>query len=155
MRRHHINESQGELKGDGLSPLRLDGSRDKSGGEAGLRKQWSKTTQGRPSDLCPLRSDGSHDSQAGRLDHMSSGQKTLKTKLNLKRIYPAQVYSGQMVLMVVRQGDWTAWTVAKETQMSQRTTLGNQGTYVKTGKMTAKKRVNLLLEEVRWWRWCW
>ncbi len=31
--------------------------------------------------------------------------KALKSKLNLKREYQAQVRSGQMVLMVVRQGD--------------------------------------------------
>ncbi len=31
--------------------------------------------------------------------------KALKSKLNLKGEYQAQVHSGQMVLMVVRQGD--------------------------------------------------
>ncbi len=51
----------------------------------------------------PLRSDGSHDGQVGRLDHVSGGQKALKTKLNLKEYYQAQVHSGQMVLVVVKQ----------------------------------------------------
>jgi hypothetical protein len=54
--------------------------------------------------LSLLRSDGSCDGQAGRLDHVSCGQKTLKTRLNFKREHQAQVNSGHMVLVVVRQG---------------------------------------------------
>ncbi len=42
--------------------------------------------------------------------------KTLKSKLNLKGEYEARVHSGQMVLVVVRQGGWTMLTVAKGTQ---------------------------------------
>ncbi len=44
---------------------------------------------------------------------MSNGQKTLKTKLNLKGDYQAQVHSGQMVLMVFKQGVGSVWLVAK------------------------------------------
>jgi hypothetical protein len=60
-------------------------------------------TQVGSSHSSPFRSDGSHDDQSGRLDRVSSGQKTLKTKLNLKEDYQARVHSGQMVLVVVRQ----------------------------------------------------
>jgi hypothetical protein len=42
--------------------------------------------------------------------------KTLKSKLNLKGNYQAQVHSGQIVLVVDRQGGWTALTVAKDAQ---------------------------------------
>jgi hypothetical protein len=51
---------------------------------------------------------------------MSSSQKILKTKLNLKGYYQARVLSGQMVLVVVRQGGWTALRVAKDAQMRVR-----------------------------------
>ncbi len=40
----------------------------------------------------------------------------LKSKHNLKGGYQAQVHSGQIVLMIVRQGGWTALTLAKDTQ---------------------------------------
>jgi hypothetical protein len=46
--------------------------------------------------------------------------KALKTKLNLKGNKQALVHSDQMVLMVVRQGGWTALTVVKRTQMRVR-----------------------------------
>ncbi len=42
--------------------------------------------------------------------------KTLKAKLNLKRDYQARIRSGQMVLMVVKRGSWTALTVARDAQ---------------------------------------
>jgi hypothetical protein len=60
------------------------------------------------SGLSPLRPGGSSDGKAGRLDHVSGGQKTLRTMLNLKRDFQARVHSGQMVLMVVRKRGWTA-----------------------------------------------
>jgi hypothetical protein len=63
-----------------------------------------KQRKGGPSGLNPLRSDRSQDGQAGRFDRVSSGQKALKTKLNLEEDFLALVHSGQMVLMVVRQG---------------------------------------------------
>jgi hypothetical protein len=44
----------------------------------------------------------------GRLDCESSGQKTLKESLKLKKDCKARAYSSQMVLLVVRQGCWTA-----------------------------------------------
>ncbi len=48
-------------------------------------------------------------------------------KLDLKRDH--QVYSGQMVLVVVRQEGWTMLAVAKDTEIKVRkTTLGSQGT---------------------------
>jgi hypothetical protein len=50
-------------------------------------------------------------------------------KLNLKRDHQAQVYSGQMVLVVIRQEGWTMLAVAKDTEMKVgKTTLGSQGT---------------------------
>ncbi len=64
----------------------------------------------------PFRSYSSCDVQAGRLDHVSSGQKTLKTELILKGDYQAWVCSGQMVFVVVRQGSWTTITVAKDSR---------------------------------------
>jgi hypothetical protein len=67
--------------------------------------------------------------------------KTLKTKLNFKWDYQAQVYSGQMVLMVVWQGGWTILTVAKDAQGNNpRKPRG----LLKTGIVTAYKKVNLL-----------
>ncbi len=42
-----------------------------------------------------------------RLDCVSSGQKTLKESIKLKRDYKTKVHPGQMVLVVVRQGGWT------------------------------------------------
>jgi hypothetical protein len=44
---------------------------------------------------------------------MSGGQKTLKAKIKLKMNYQARVHSGQLVLLVVREGGWTKLTVAK------------------------------------------
>jgi hypothetical protein len=80
--RGKLQESQGGLSQ--LSPLRSDGSCDSQAGEAGAHERWPKVSQGGPSDLSPLRSDASRGGQAGRLDHMSSGQKTLKVEINLK-----------------------------------------------------------------------
>ncbi len=82
-----------------------------------------KTTQGEPSGLSPLRSDGFCDGQAARLDCVSGGQKTLKAELNLKVDYQAHFNSGQMVLVVIRQGGWTKLMVAKSAQMSWETAL--------------------------------
>ncbi len=42
--------------------------------------------------------------------------KTLKSKLILKGNYQTQVHLGQIVLVVDRQGGWTALTVAKDAQ---------------------------------------
>jgi hypothetical protein len=53
----------------------------------------------------------SRDCQAGRLDCMNGGQRQLKGGNQ------AQVYSDQMVLVMARQWDWTAWAMAKDTQM--------------------------------------
>jgi hypothetical protein len=77
-----------------------------SDGEAEPHDQWPKKTQGgHQARSSPLISDGSRDGQqAGRLDLVRSGQKTLKTKLNLKGNYQARVHSGQTVLVVVNQG---------------------------------------------------
>ncbi len=80
------------------------------------REQWLKATQGGPSGSSPLRSDGSHDGQAGRLDCWELVSKDAQNKLNLKGDYQAPVYSGQMLLVVVRQGGGTAVTVAKDAQ---------------------------------------
>jgi hypothetical protein len=77
----------------------------------------AKSNSRGPSSLSPLRSDGSRDGQAGRLYCMNGGQKTLKAKLNLKGDYQARAHSGQMVVVVIRQGSWTTWTVAKDAQM--------------------------------------
>jgi hypothetical protein len=59
----------------GLSPLRLDGSRDSQAGRldrvSGGQRQLKAELQG----LSPLRSIGSHGSQAGRLYCMSGGQR--------------------------------------------------------------------------------
>ncbi len=64
--------------------------------------------QGGLSGLGPLRSHGSLVVMRGRLDCVISGQKTLKESTKLKGDYQAQVHSGQMVLLVVRQGGCTA-----------------------------------------------
>jgi hypothetical protein len=49
-----------------------------------------------------------------------------------------QVRSGQMVLMVVRQGGWTTSMVAKDVRAeSWKMILGSQGTYLKTDIVTA------------------
>ncbi len=53
----------------------------------------------------PLRSDGSQHSQAGRLDRVGHRQ--------LKWGHQARVNLDQTVLMMVRQGGWTTWVVAK------------------------------------------
>jgi hypothetical protein len=50
--------------------------------------------------------DCSWDGQEGRLELVSGGQMTLKTKLNLKGDYQARVPSGQAV-QKVRKGGWT------------------------------------------------
>jgi hypothetical protein len=47
---------------------------------------------------------------------MSSGQRYSKTKLNLEGDYQALVRLCQIVLVVVRQGGWTALTLAKAAQ---------------------------------------
>jgi hypothetical protein len=52
-----------------------------SGGEAGLREQWPKATQGGPSGLSPFRSDGSCDGRQGGLTGCRRPKK-LKTKLS-------------------------------------------------------------------------
>jgi hypothetical protein len=43
--------------------------------------------------------------------------KDTENKLNLMGDYQARVNSGQMALVVVRQGGWTMGAVAKDTQM--------------------------------------
>jgi hypothetical protein len=60
------------------------------------------TSQGGLFGLSPLRSDGSQDGQMRRLSCVSSGQKQLKGG------HQAPVYSDHMVLMMARQGGWTA-----------------------------------------------
>ncbi len=51
------------------------------------------------------------DCQVGRLDHVSSDQRQLKGG------HQAQIHSDKMVLMTwPRQGGWTGWPVAKDTQ---------------------------------------
>ncbi len=79
----------------------------------------------------PLRSDGSRDGQAGRLDHVSGGQKALKTKLNLKEYYQAQVHCGQLVLVVVKQevGPHERWL--KKLKWESKMTRGCRGSYLK------------------------
>jgi hypothetical protein len=42
--------------------------------------------------------------------------KDTQSKLNLKGNYQAQVHLGKIVLVVDRQGGWTALTVAKDAQ---------------------------------------
>jgi hypothetical protein len=51
-----------------------------------------------------------HVIQAERLDSVSSGQRQTKGD------YRSRVHLDKMVLVVVRQGGWTVWAVAKETQ---------------------------------------
>ncbi len=74
----------------------------------------------------------------------------LKTKLNLKGDYQVQVHSGQMVLMVVRQGGWTTWTVEKDIKIRVGKQLLASKQPSKTGRVTAQKRVYLLFR-----RGCW
>ncbi len=75
--------------------------------------RWPKATGG-PSGSSRPRSDDSCDGQARRLDCVSDGQKTLKTKLNLEGDCQAQVLSDQMVLVVVRQGGWAVYRWPKK-----------------------------------------
>jgi hypothetical protein len=101
-------------KPSGWSLCRSDGSHDGQG-----HSKLSKSQGGLPG-LSPLRSDGSRGNQMGRLDCVSGGQKTLRTKLNLKGDFQVRVHSGQMVLVVVNQGCWTVLMVTKNAQMRVR-----------------------------------
>jgi hypothetical protein len=60
-----------------------------------------KTKENTGIDFTPMRWFSGN--QAGRLDCVSSGQETLKESPKLKGDYQAQVHSGQMVLVAVRQ----------------------------------------------------
>ncbi len=99
--------------------------------------------KGGPSGSSPLRSDGSHDGQAERLDRMSGGQKTLKANLNFKRDYQTRVHSGQIVLMVVRQGGLCCLSSGhRRSKDSKIMTLGSQ---LKDGQSDCLKKSQLTL----------
>jgi hypothetical protein len=103
--RENLHESQGGILPS--SPLRSDGSWDSqvgrldhvSGGQRQLKWAIRLESTQFTSWFC--------DGQTGRLDCMSDGQETLKTKLTPKVDCQTQVHSGQMILMVVRQGGCT------------------------------------------------
>jgi hypothetical protein len=66
--------------------------------------------------LSPVRLDSSHDGKAKRLDSLEVVAKDTQifSKLNLIRDCQAPVYSGQMILVIVRERGWTALIVAKD-----------------------------------------
>jgi hypothetical protein len=100
-----LNESQGGQSGS--NPLRLDESRDSLLGRLDCLSSGQRQTKGGLQGSSPLRSDGSWVIRRGRLDCTSISQKTLEESLLLNMDYKSPVQSGQMILMVVRQGGWT------------------------------------------------
>ncbi len=111
--------AQGEFNesprgGSGSSPLRSDDSHD----EAGPHEKGQRQTKGTTGvESTQIRWFLGSFCKQGWLGCMSSSQKTLKKSLKLKRDYQAWVHSDEIVLVVVRQGGWTAWAVAKDDQM--------------------------------------
>ncbi len=105
------------------------------------------------SGLSPLRPGGSSDGKAGRLDHVSGGQKTLRTMLNLKRDFQARVHSGQMVLMVVRKRGWTAWAVAKDIQIESEKGSRQLGNLLKNRQIDSPKKSQPTLSQGMLTRW--
>jgi hypothetical protein len=93
--RGSLHERKGELSESSL--LGSEGSRDSQMVGCAVVKSNSRGLSG----LSPLRSDGSRDGQAGRVDGCRWWPKALKPKL--KGNYKAQVYSDEMVLLVVWQ----------------------------------------------------
>jgi hypothetical protein len=137
----NLHENRGGLPKS--SPFRSDGSQDSQVGRLENVSGGQRQFKGGPSGASPLRSDGSHDGQAERLDRINSGQKTLKAKLNFKRDYQVRVHSGQMVLMVVRQGGLCCLSSGpRHSKDSQKMTLGSQ---LKEGQSDCPKKSQLTL----------
>jgi hypothetical protein len=78
------------------------GYRPTNESQGGTQGEILHASQGRLSESSSCRSDGFWDSQMGRLSHMSGDQQQLKGR------HQARVITEQMVLVMARQGGWTA-----------------------------------------------